>query len=70
VLLIGQPTYATWVGDVVWEAGFPEAVRLERGVGWVVVYSVVPISERGDYGPTMSVYWDLREETKIRGVLV
>ena len=49
------------------EAGFRKAVRLERGVGRVVVY---PIAERVEKGPTMWVHWGLREEEKIRGVLV
>ena len=46
VLLICQPTSATWVGDMIAEVGFRKAVLLERGVGRVVVYPVAPISER------------------------
>jgi hypothetical protein len=52
------------------EAGFRNAVRLERGVGWVVVYRVAPIVERVEKGPTMWVHWGLREEGKPRGVLI
>jgi hypothetical protein len=52
VLLIGHPTPATGVGDVVGEAGFRKAVRVERGVGWVMVYSIVPIAERLEESPT------------------
>jgi hypothetical protein len=46
VLLISQPKSATWVYDVIKKAGFREAVRLERDIGWVVVDSVAPIAER------------------------
>jgi len=52
------------------EAGFRETVRLERGVGRVVVYPVALIAERVEKGPTMWVHWCLRKEKKIRGVLV
>ena len=51
MLLISQSTSATWIGDVIREAGFREAVRLERGVGWVVVDSVAPVAERVEYYP-------------------
>ena len=52
------------------EAGFREAVRLERDVGRVVVYTVAPNAERMEKGPTMWVHWCLRKEKEIRGVLV
>ena len=52
------------------EAGFRKAVRLERGVGRMVVYHVAPIAERVEKGPTMWVEWGLCEEEEIRGVLV
>jgi hypothetical protein len=52
------------------EAGFREAVRLERGVGLVVVYYVASIAEHVEKGPTMWVHWCLRKKKKIRGVLV
>ncbi len=52
------------------EACFREAVRLERGVGRVVLYLVAPIAERVEEGPAMWVHWCLRKEKKIRGVLV
>ena len=55
---------------MIWEAAFRKAVRLERGVRWVVVYSVAPIAECVDYGPTMWVHWGLYEEKQIRGVSV
>ncbi len=48
------------------EAGFREAVRLNRGVGRVVVYHVAAIAERVEEGPTMWVHWCLRKVTKIR----
>jgi hypothetical protein len=35
------------------EAGFRKAVRLERGVGRVVVYPAPPVAERMEKGPTM-----------------
>ena len=37
------------------EAGFRKAVRLERGVGWVVAYHVALIAERVEKGPTVWV---------------
>ena len=46
MLLIGEPTTNTCVGDVIGEAGFRKAVRLKWGVGRVVVYFVAPIAER------------------------
>jgi hypothetical protein len=52
------------------EAGFQNVVRLERSVGRVVVYPVAPIAEIEEKGPTIWVHWGLREEEKIRGVLV
>ena len=52
------------------EAGFRKVVRLERGVGRVVVCPIAPIAERVEKGPTMWVQWGLCEEEKIRGVLV
>ena len=55
---------------MIWEAGFTKAVRLERGVGRMIVYPVAPIAERLEKGPTM---WGQRcfcEEEKIRGVVV
>jgi hypothetical protein len=52
------------------EAGFRKAVRLERGVGRVVVYPAVPFAERVEKGPTVWVQWSLCEQEKIRGVLV
>jgi len=57
---------------MIWEACFREAVRLERSVGWVVVYLVSPIAERLEKGPTMGGggQWGLREEEKIRGFFV
>jgi len=53
MLLVGHPTSAAWVGDMIGEAGFRKAVRLERGVGLVVVYSVAPFAERLEKGPNM-----------------
>ena len=47
------------MGDMIGEAGFRKAVRLERGVGRVVVYYVAPIAERVEKGPTTWVQWDL-----------
>jgi len=42
-----KPTNIRYLGGgVIGEAGFREAVRLERGVRWVVVDSVAPIVER------------------------
>ncbi len=52
------------------EAAFREVVRLERGVGRVVVYPVAPIAERVEEGPTRWVHWCLRKEKKIQGVMV
>ncbi len=52
------------------EAGFWEAVRLERGVGRVVVYHVAPIAKHMEEGPTMWGQWGLCEEKTVRGVLV
>ncbi len=52
------------------EAGFREAVCLERGVGRVVVYPIAPIAEHVEKGPTMWGQWGLCEEKKVRGVLV
>ena len=52
------------------EAGFRKAVRLERGVGLVVVHSVESAEKRLKKGPAMGGQWRLREEEKIRGALV
>ena len=52
------------------DAGFRKAVRLEWGVGRVVVYLVAPIAERVEKGPIMWVQWGLCEKEKLRGVLV
>ncbi len=52
------------------EAGFREAVRLERSVGRVVVSPVAPIAERVEGGPAVCMHWCLRKEKEIRGVLV
>ena len=51
------------------EVGFRKAVRLERGVGWVVLYPIAPLKERVEKGPTMWVQWGLCEEEKTRGIL-
>ena len=56
--------------DIIGEADFRKAVRLERGVGRVVVYLVAPVAEHLEKGPTMGWQWGLREEEIIRGVLV
>ena len=58
------------MGDMIGETGFRKAVRLERGVGRVVVYPVAPVAERLKKGPTMGGQWGLREEENIWGVLV
>ncbi len=52
------------------ETGFWEAVRLERGVGRVVVYPIAPTAEHLEKGPTMRGHWGLCEEKEVRGVLV
>ena len=52
------------------KAGFRSAVQLERGIGRVIVYSVALIAERVEKGPTIWVHWGLRQEEKIRGLLV
>ena len=70
VLLVGQPTSATSVGDMIGKEGFRKAVRLERGVGRMVVYPLAPTAERVEKGLTMWMHWCLCKEKKIRGVLV
>ena len=52
------------------KAGFRNAVRLERGVGRMAVYPVASIAERVEKDTTIWVHWGLREEEKIRGVVV
>ena len=58
------------MGDMIGEAGFRKAVRLERGVGRVVVYLIATVAERREKGPTIGGQWGLRVEETIRGVLV
>ncbi len=53
MLLVGQPTSSFWVDDMIREAGFRKNVRLERGVGMLMVYPIAPIAERLEKGPTM-----------------
>ena len=44
--LISQPTPVAWVGEVIGEVDFREAVRMGQSVGRVVVCFVAPIAER------------------------
>ena len=53
MLLVGQPTPSSWVDDMIREAGFRKAVRLELGVGKIMVYPIAPIAERLEKGPAM-----------------
>jgi hypothetical protein len=70
VLFVGQPSSTSWVDNVLGEAGFWKAVRLERSVGEMMVYSIAPIAERLAKSPTMWGQRGFCEEEKIRGVLV
>ena len=70
MLLVGQPTPTSWVNDVLGEAGFWKAVRLERSVGRMVAYSISPIADCLAKGPTMWRQRGFCEEEKIRGLLV
>jgi hypothetical protein len=70
MLLVGQPTPTTWVNDVIGEAGFWKAVRLERSVGRMTVYPIAPIAECLAKGPTVWGQRGFCEEDKIRGVVV
>ncbi len=70
MFLVGQPTSSSRVDDMIREAGFRKAVRLERGVGRMMVYPITLIAERLEKGPTMWWLWGFCEEEKIRGVVV
>ena len=52
------------------EAGLRKIVRVERGIGRVVMYRVPPISELVEQSPTMRVHGSFCEKEKVRGMLV
>jgi hypothetical protein len=70
MLLVGQPTSSSCVNDVIGEAGFWKAVRLEREVGRMMVYPIAPIAECLAKGPTMWGQRSFCEKKKNRGVVV
>ena len=53
VFLVGQPAPTSWVDDVLGEAGFRKAFRLERSVGRSMVYLIAPIAWCLAKGPAM-----------------
>ena len=70
MLLVGKPTTTAQVDDVIGEASFRKAVRLERGVGRSMVYPIAPITECMKKGPVVWGQQSFCEKKKVRGVLV
>jgi hypothetical protein len=58
------------VNDVIGDAGFSMAVRLEQIVGGMRVHPIAPFAECMAKGPTMWGQRGFCEEEKIRGVVV
>ena len=45
MFLVGEPCSSPGVGELGWETGLREALRVEWGVDRVVVYYVLPVAE-------------------------
>ena len=45
MFLVGEPCSSPGVGELGWEAGLREALRVKRDVDRVVVYFVLPVAE-------------------------
>ncbi len=45
MFLVGEPCSSPGVGEMGWETGLREVLRVEWGVDWVVVHSVLPVAE-------------------------
>jgi hypothetical protein len=45
MFLVGEPSASPGVGELGWEAGLREALRVKWGVDRVVVYSVLSVAE-------------------------
>jgi hypothetical protein len=70
MLLVCQKTPSSRVNNVIGEASFWKAVRLERSVGRMMMYPIAPIAEGPASGPTTWGQRSFCEEEKIRGVVV